>query len=71
MILTDGFHETIAAGELLGTQRVLAAIQQVREQPASQILAALYRLARDFAADGPQQDDMTGVVIKCLPEGSW
>lgn len=69
-ILTDGFHETFAAGELLGTKRVLAAIQQVREQPASEILAALYRLARDFAADGPQQDDMTGVVIKCLPEGS-
>ncbi len=70
VILTDGFHETLAAGELLGIKRVLAAIQQVREQPASQILAALYRVARDFAGDGPQQDDMTGVVIKCLPESA-
>ena len=67
VFLTDGFHETIAAGELLGMQRVLDTLQQVREQPAAEILAALHRLARDFAAGATQQDDMTGVVIKCLP----
>lgn len=66
VILTDGFHETIAAGKLLGIPRVLETVQRVREQSAAQILTALHLLARDFADGAPQQDDMTGVVIKCL-----
>ncbi len=66
VILTDGFNETMSAGKLLGMPRVLDMIQQLREQPAAQILASLDRLVREYAAGAPQQDDMTGVVIKCL-----
>ena len=66
VIVTDGFNETMAAGKLLGMPRVLDRIQQIREQPADQILETLHRFARDYAAGEPQQDDMTGVVIKCL-----
>ena len=70
VILTDGFHETFAAGKQLGMPRLLAELQRVRDQSAAQILVALNRFACDFAAGESQADDMTGVVIKCLSPAS-
>jgi serine phosphatase RsbU (regulator of sigma subunit) len=62
---TDGIAETTSSqGEVFGIERTLDVIRENRHQPADAIVEALYRSARSFAQDTPQQDDITAVVLK-------
>ncbi len=71
LLLTDGVVEAQSAeNELFGFQRALDVVQAHRDAPASEIVAALYQAACDFAYPDPQQDDITAVVVKVEPNGS-
>ena len=67
LLLTDGFQETIsdAMGQF-GVNRVVDCMQTNREKSGREILDELYRAVADFRGESPQQDDLTGVVVKVL-----
>lgn len=65
LLMTDGVVETRRAdGTLFGADRTLAVVRDHQHEPAHKIVEALYRAARDFGGEQPQQDDITAVVIK-------
>jgi sigma-B regulation protein RsbU (phosphoserine phosphatase) len=65
LFLTDGIAETASPqGELFGIERTLDVIRENRHRPSGAIVETLYRSARSFAQDTPQQDDITAVVLK-------
>ncbi len=65
VLLTDGITESKApdAAEF-GPQRVIEYISAHRQDPARQIVDGLCQAARAFAANQPQADDITAVVLK-------
>jgi len=65
LFLTDGIAETESPqGTAFGIDRTLDVVRAHWHQPAREIVEALYRNARSFARDTPQQDDITVVVLK-------
>jgi serine phosphatase RsbU (regulator of sigma subunit) len=65
LFLTDGVAETVSPqGDLFGIERTLDVVRANRHRPAREIVEMLYRSARSFAQDMPQQDDITAVVLK-------
>ncbi len=65
--VSDGFFEWAnTSGELFGIERLQEVIRTHRHESATDILAAMERTVRQFVGDIPQQDDMTGLVIKRL-----
>jgi serine phosphatase RsbU (regulator of sigma subunit) len=70
LFITDGIEESSPdETQLFGADRVLEVVREHRHQPAQQIVNAMYQAARAFSRGTPQQDDLTAVVIKVLPEG--
>jgi serine phosphatase RsbU (regulator of sigma subunit) len=66
--VSDGLFEWANDGdEAFGLERLYEVIRANRHESAEGILAAMERSVRDFVADLPQQDDVTGLVIKRLP----
>jgi serine phosphatase RsbU (regulator of sigma subunit) len=65
--ISDGFFEwSNASGELFGINRLQEVIITHRHESAKDILSAMERSVREFVGDLPQQDDVTGLVIKRL-----
>ena len=65
LFLTDGVAETASPqGVAFGIERTLDVVRANRHRPAGEIVETLYRSARSFAQDTPQQDDITAVVLK-------
>lgn len=65
ILMTDGTTEMMASeDEQFGSNRVLEYVRGHRHKSASELAHGIYRAARDFAGDNPQQDDATGVIIK-------
>jgi sigma-B regulation protein RsbU (phosphoserine phosphatase) len=65
LFVTDGVAETQSQqGTHFGIERTLDVVRANRHLPAGQIVETLYRSARSFAQDTPQQDDITAVVLK-------
>jgi PAS domain S-box-containing protein len=65
LLPTDGVEETESPeGVPFGIERTLAIVKANRHRPAAEIVETLYRSARSFAQDAPQQDDITAVVMK-------
>jgi len=65
LFLTDGVSETASPqGVAFGIERTLDVLRANRHRPAGEIVETLYRSARNFAEDAPQQDDITAVVLK-------
>ncbi len=65
LFLTDGVAETESPqGVAFGIERTLDVVRANRHRPAGEIVETLYRSARSFAQDTPQQDDITAVVLK-------
>jgi sigma-B regulation protein RsbU (phosphoserine phosphatase) len=70
LFLTDGVAETESPqGVHFGMERTLDVVRTNRHRPAGEIVELLYRSARGFAQEGPQQDDITAVVLKV--EAQW
>jgi len=67
--VSDGFFEwTDAADEPFGLDRLQEVIRTNRHRPAEEILTAMERAVGDFVGDLPQQDDVTGLVIRRMPD---
>ncbi len=62
---TDGVEDTESPqGVPFGIERALDVVRANRHRSAAEIVESLYRSARSFAEDTPQQDDITAVVLK-------
>jgi PAS domain S-box-containing protein len=67
LLLTDGLEEAMGPGDkMFGAHRMLAVLRANRDQPAAQIVDALYFAVREFCKGLEQQDDVTCIVMKVL-----
>jgi len=67
---TDGVAEAESPqGVPFGIERMLDVVRANRHRLAGEIVETLYRSARSFAQEGPQEDDITAVVLKV--EAPW
>ena len=65
VLMTDGTTEmTTPEGVEFGTDGVLEFVRAHRLGSANELVHGIYRAARNFAGDNPQQDDATGVIVK-------
>jgi sigma-B regulation protein RsbU (phosphoserine phosphatase) len=65
LLLTDGATETTASEDAhFGTDGVLEYVRANRQDSARELAEGIYRAARSFAGDNPQQDDVTDVIVK-------
>jgi serine phosphatase RsbU (regulator of sigma subunit) len=66
-LFTDGFFEwPNRAGERLGCERFRNLLHSHRRKPAAELIQSVYHDVRTFAAEAPQRDDLTAVVIRKL-----
>jgi len=62
---TDGVWEANdALGREFGAARLLRVINETRQQPARQVVDAIFESVQEFRGDTPPNDDMTAVVLK-------
>ena len=67
--VSDGLFEWADdADEAFGLERLHAVIRSHRRESAEGLLAAIEQSVRAFAGKRPQQDDVTGLVIKRLAD---
>ena len=65
VVATDGFSEaTSPAGELFGTERLLALVESNATAAASGVADQLFTAVTEFAAGQGQDDDQTLLVLK-------
>jgi sigma-B regulation protein RsbU (phosphoserine phosphatase) len=70
-IVTDGIIESHSqAGEQFGIDRTIEAINVNRTKPALEIVDRLAERVRAFSSRGPQEDDMTAVIVKVSGQGA-
>jgi sigma-B regulation protein RsbU (phosphoserine phosphatase) len=68
---TDGIEEAMSVdGRLFGRERLLDLVRNSRDKPAAGIVETLFRAARNFSDERPQEDDITSVIVKVLPSAS-
>jgi len=66
-IPTDGFEESMRANqEILGKDRMLAALPSIDGMLAVEQIEALYQTSRDFSGDDAQHDDMTAIIAQVI-----
>ncbi len=66
---TDGLIEAESPGRVrFGVGRALEVIRSERDNPARQIIRALYDEVIGFCRNQPHQDDITVVIVKTLAE---
>jgi DNA-binding response OmpR family regulator len=71
LFMTDGVAEAESiAKKTFGVQGALDVVQARRHEPASEIVTALYQAVCNFTHPGPQQDDITAVVVKIEADGN-
>ncbi len=65
LFYTDGVVDALnAAGEFFGEERLAKLLHAQRDQPGEAIADAIDAAVRDFAADAPQYDDITLILVK-------
>jgi serine phosphatase RsbU (regulator of sigma subunit) len=63
--MTDGMTEMTTSGDAeFGTDGVLEYVRAHRQDSANELVHGIYRAARSFAGDNPQQDDATGIIVR-------
>lgn len=68
---TDGFQEAhTSTNELFGLDAVLEFVQKRKELPSAQIIEALRDEVCDFIGSRNVADDMSAVIVRCLPNAS-
>jgi sigma-B regulation protein RsbU (phosphoserine phosphatase) len=71
VVPTDGAEEAVSIdGRQFGRERILDLVRNNRDKPAVEIVDSLFRAARDFAEQRPQEDDITVLIVKVLPSAS-
>ncbi|WP_263350112.1 PP2C family protein-serine/threonine phosphatase [Acidicapsa acidisoli] len=68
LFYTDGLTEVFLGDEEFGQDRLLKEFCDTPVQQADGILDALWRAIQGFSGGGPQEDDMTALVLCHLPE---
>ena len=62
---SDGVYDANdARGREYGTDRLLKVVQDMRQQPAREIVDAIFSSVQDFRGDTPPNDDMTAVALR-------
>ena len=62
---SDGvFDANNARGQEFGLERTLQIVKDVRQQPAREIVNAIFSAVQDFRGDTPPNDDMTAVAVR-------
>jgi sigma-B regulation protein RsbU (phosphoserine phosphatase) len=65
ILLTDGTTEMATPEDVeFGAKGVLDYVRDHSQDSALDLVHGIYRAARSFAGDHPQQDDATGVVVR-------
>ena len=68
VLLTDGFYEcSNGRHDQFGRERIAEIILQHHHRPAREVLNEILAACRVFADGLPQEDDMTGLIIRRLP----
>jgi serine phosphatase RsbU (regulator of sigma subunit) len=71
ILTTDGFFEWgNPREELFGLHRLEEAIRDSREKTPPELISDLYRAVAEFSGGVKQQDDLTAVIIKRMPNRS-
>jgi serine phosphatase RsbU (regulator of sigma subunit) len=67
VIPTDGFYEAgTSQNDVFGIDRMLAVVRRNIDNPAAEIVKAMYTASREHMPDLRQEDDMAAIVIKAL-----
>ena len=62
---SDGVYDAHdARGHEFGTDRLLKIVRDMRQQPAREIVDAIFSSVQDFRGDTPPNDDMTAVALR-------
>jgi sigma-B regulation protein RsbU (phosphoserine phosphatase) len=65
LFMSDGFQEMFnERGEILGEERAIQAFKKSAQRSPIEIIKNLSLVAKDWAGNYPQEDDMTFMVIK-------
>jgi len=68
LLVTDGFFEwENQAQELFGIQRLGEILRNFSDREPELIIGELYDSVVNFSQGTPQKDDLTAVLIKCVP----
>ena len=71
VLLSDGIYEYHdAQGEEFGEQRVEEILKANRGTPVAELSAILFAAVHAFAKGAPQEDDITMVLVKRLPDAA-
>lgn len=69
-VYTDGLSEAFNRDrEQFTEERLVAALREHRHQPAPDLAEQVFKAVRRFAADAPQSDDMTSLVVRRQTSG--
>lgn len=69
VIATDGFSEASSPdGDLYGYERLLELIEKLAPETANDVVQGLFDAVVRFGEGQPQDDDLTLVVVKAVPE---
>jgi serine phosphatase RsbU (regulator of sigma subunit) len=68
LFYTDGLTEVFLEDEEYGQERLMLEFSNTHTQQADGILEALWAAIHGFSGGGPQEDDMTALVLCHLPE---
>jgi phosphoserine phosphatase RsbU/P len=64
LLFTDGFADAMnSAEERFGGERLEQVAESLRARPAREFIAGLTQAVDDFAADAPQFDDLTSLLV--------
>jgi serine phosphatase RsbU (regulator of sigma subunit) len=67
VLLTDGVTDCgPPEEELFGAEQALEVVRSSLDARSADIGEQLYRAVRDLEKGGPQRDDVTTVIVKCL-----
>ena len=67
LFYTDGLTEVFHGDEEFGQDRLLSEFSATKTNQAGDILEALWQAIHTFSGGGPQEDDMTALVLCNLP----
>ena len=70
LFYTDGLTEVFLEDEEFGQDRLMLEFSNTQAQQADGILEALWAAIQGFSGGGPQEDDMTALVLCHLPEAA-
>ena len=70
VLFTDGVSEAESAGgDQFGNRRIEQVVRRLSDRPAQEIVTGLVNEVLEWTGERGQNDDLTLMVVKALPEG--